>query len=144
MTSRQIGLVRRSWARVTAIDGVTFGIGFYNRLFEIAPDIELMFKRPVLEQSRKLTTILDHVIEKLDSLDEIVENIVKLAQRHETYGVKPEHYTLVGEALLWTLERELGDEWNDDLKFAWTMCYVSISTAMLQAMKELRSRGEDR
>ena len=140
MTSRQIGLVRRSWARVTAIDGVTFGIGFYNRLFEIAPDIELMFKRPVLEQSRKLTTILDHVIEKLDSLDDIVENIVKLAQRHETYGVKPGHYTLVGEALLWTLERELGDEWNDDLKFAWTMCYVTISTAMLQAMKHIRSR----
>ncbi|HEY8968626.1 MAG TPA: globin domain-containing protein [Puia sp.] len=140
MTSRQIELVRRSWARVTAIDGVTFGIGFYNRLFEIAPDIELMFKRPVLEQSRKLTTILDHVIEKLDSLDDIVENIVKLAQRHETYGVKPEHYTLVGEALLWTLERELGDEWNDGLKFAWTMCYVTISTAMLQAMKHIRSR----
>lgn len=140
MTSRQIELVRYSWARVTAIDEVTFGIGFYNRLFEIAPDIEPMFKRPILEQSRKLTTILDHVIEKLDTLDEIVENIVKLAQRHETYGVKPGHYTLVGEALLWTLERALGDEWGDDLKFAWTMCYVSISTAMLQAMKHIRSR----
>jgi len=109
MTSRQIELIRSSWARVTAIDEVTFGIGFYNRLFEIAPDIEPMFKRPILEQSRKLTTILDHVIEKLDSLDDIVENIVKLAQRHETYGVKPEHYTMVGEALLWNLERELGD-----------------------------------
>ena len=144
MTSRQIELVRSSWARVTAIDEVTFGIGFYNRLFEIAPEIEPMFKRPILEQSRKLTTILDHVIEKLDALDDIVENIVKLAQRHETYGVRAEHYTLVGEALLWTLERELRDVWNDELKFAWTMCYVSMSTAMLQAMKELRSRGEDR
>jgi len=144
MTSRQIELIRSSWARVTAIDEVTFGIGFYNRLFEIAPEIEPMFKRPILEQSRKLTTILDHVIEKLDALDDIVENIVKLAHRHENYGVKPEHYTLVGEALLWTLERELRDQWNDELKFAWTMCYVSISTAMLQAMKELRSRGEDR
>jgi len=144
MTSRQIELIRSSWARVTATDEVTFGIGFYNRLFEIAPEIEPMFKRPILEQSRKLTTILDHVIEKLDALDDIVENIVKLAHRHENYGVKPEHYTLVGEALLWTLERELGDQWNNELKFAWTMCYVSISTAMLQAMKELRSRGEDR
>jgi len=140
MTSRQIELVRSSWAQVTSIDEVTFGIGFYNRLFEIAPDLEPMFKRPIPEQSRKLMTILDHVIEKLDSLDDIVENIVKLAQRHESYGVKPEHYTLVGEALLWTLKRELGDEWDDDLKFAWTMCYVSISTAMLQAMKHMRSR----
>lgn len=144
MTSRQIELVRSSWAWVTAIDEVTFGIGFYNRLFEIAPELEPMFKRPILEQSRKLMTILDHVVEKLDALDDIVENIVKLAHRHENYGVKPGHYTLVGEALLWTLERELEDQWNDELKFAWTMCYVSISTAMLQAMKELRSRGEDR
>ncbi|HVU57153.1 MAG TPA: globin domain-containing protein [Puia sp.] len=144
MTSRQIELVRSSWAQVTAIDEVTFGIGFYNRLFDIAPELESMFTRPILEQSRKLMTIMDHVIEKIDALDDIVENIVKLAHRHDTYGVKPEHYTRVGEALLWTLERELADEWDDELKFAWTMCYVTISTAMLQAMKELRSRGEDR
>jgi hemoglobin-like flavoprotein len=47
---------------------------------------------------------------------------------------------MVGEALLWTLERELGDDWNNDLKVAWTICYVTISTAMLQAIKHMRSR----
>ncbi|HEY4209145.1 MAG TPA: globin domain-containing protein [Puia sp.] len=144
MNSNQIELVRSSWARVTATDEVTFGIVFYNRLFDIAPEIKPMFSRPLPEQARKLMTILDHVIEKIDAMDDIIENVVKLAHRHETYGVKPEHYTLVGEALLWTLEQELEDEWDDDLKFAWTMCFVTISTAMLQAMKQLRAKGDDR
>ena len=141
MNSKQIELVRSSWARVSAIDDVTFGSRFYNRLFEMAPDIRALFNRPIPEQSRKLVTILDHVIEKIDALEDIIENVVKLAHRHENYVVKPEHYTVVGEALIWTLEKEMGNLWNEDLKVAWTMCYVTISTAMLQAMKQLRLRG---
>jgi hemoglobin-like flavoprotein len=140
MTSKQIDLVRSSWAQA-ATDEVAFGVRFYNRLFDMAPEIRPMFHRPIPEQSRKLVTILDHVIEKIDALDDIVENVVKLASRHESYGVRPEHYTVVGEALLWTLEKELGDQWNEELKIAWTVCYVTMSTAMLQAMKQLKLRG---
>ena len=141
MTSKQIELVRSSWAQVAAIDDETFGSRFYNRLFEMAPEIRAMFSRPIPQQSKKLLTILDHIIEKIDSLDDIIENVVKLAHRHEDYGVRPEHYTVVGEALLWTLEKELGPRWNEELKIAWTMCYVTMSTAMLQAMKHIKLRN---
>ena len=38
-----------------------------------------------------------------------------LARRHVAYGVQPEHYALVGSALLWTLEQGLGDEFTPAL-----------------------------
>ena len=141
MTPKQVELVRSSWLHVAAIDPEIVGTLFYNRLFETAPGVKHMFHRPIPEQSRKLLTILDHVIEKLDALEEIVENIVKLAQRHNNYGVKPEHFADMGEAFLWTLERSLGENWNDELKEAWTLCYVRISSAMLNAVKYIQKRG---
>jgi len=114
---------------------------FYNRLFEIAPGLKPMFHRPLPEQSRKLMTILDHIVEKLDALEDIIDNIVKLSQRHSDYGVKPEHFADVGEALLWTLEKNLGRKWNNEVKEAWAMCYISISSAMINAAKYIKLRS---
>ena len=46
------------------------------------------------------------------------EEIRQFALRHEEYGVKPEHYQLVADTLLWTLEKD----WNTDVKEVWSVC----------------------
>jgi hemoglobin-like flavoprotein len=53
--------------------------------------------------------MINYVIIKLDKLEDILDEVVKLAQRHVSYGVKPDHYRVVGEALLWTLEKGLDE-----------------------------------
>ena len=134
MTTTNIELVKKSWAFVAAMDMETVGGLFYNRLFEIAPEVKPMFKNnSIPEQSKKLLTMLSYVIAKLDKLDEIIDEVAKLAQRHKGYGVKAEHYTAVGTALLWTLEQGLGTKWNEDLKAAWTEVYTVLSEAMINA-----------
>ena len=54
-----------------------------------------------------------------------------LAKRHVDYGVKPEHYDLVGAALLWTHERGLGERWSSDLAAAWSAAYGTLSQCMI-------------
>lgn len=133
MTNKQIDLVKTSWAIVATIDPVTVGGLFYNRLFEIAPQLKPMFRNPVPEQSKKLLAMINYVISKLDKLEDILDEVAKLAKRHVSYGVKPGHYTIVGEALLWTLEKGLGENWDSEVKEAWTICYQVLSTAMINA-----------
>ena len=136
MTTKQIELVQRSWQMVVALDAQTVGSLFYNRLFEIAPEVKPMFGRSSMEeQSRKLLSMLSYVIGKLHKLGDIIGEVKKLAQRHVHYGVHDEHYTDVGRALLWTLEAGLGDNWNNDLKNAWTDCYTTLAEAMMSASK---------
>src|SRR6185369_1444239 len=122
MTSYQINLIKSSWKAVSEMDPVTVGGLFYNRVFEIAPAARSMFRQPMEEQSKKLLTTLSFIINKLDKLDDIVNEVIKLANRHVDYGVRPEHYAIVGTALLWTLEQGLGTNWNDELKQAWEEC----------------------
>ena len=133
MTSHQIALIKTSWQAAATL-GDAVGELFYGRLFEIAPEVKPMFHRiSVKDQSKKLLAMLSYVISKLDKLHDILDEVAKLAQRHVHYSVKPEHYTAVGEALLWTLEKGLADAWNDELKEAWTQCYVTLSSAMINA-----------
>ena len=132
MATSNIELVKNSWVEVSKIDMLTVGGLFYGRLFEIAPEVKPMFSRtPIPEQSKKLLTMLSYVISKLDRLDEIIGEVQKLAQRHSQYGVKESHYSAVGAALLWTLEKGLGAQWNEKLKTAWTEVYTILAGAMI-------------
>ena len=133
MTAHQIDLIKSSW-KIAAGDPVVVGGLFYGRLFKIAPEIEPLFSHATItEQSVKLTSTLSYVINKLDKLDDIATEVVKLAKRHVNYGVKEEHYTAVGLALIWTLRRALADDWNEELQDAWLLCYNTLSSAMIDA-----------
>jgi hemoglobin-like flavoprotein len=130
MTNEQIKLVKESWGRVVQMDPVVVGQLFYDRLFETAPEVKSLFSTPITGQSKKLLAMISYVIAKLDRLDEISSEIAKLARGHVAYGVKDEHYPLVGNALLWTLKVGLGPHWNEEVKDAWGACYNILAGAM--------------
>jgi hemoglobin-like flavoprotein len=138
MNKHQINIVKESFALVAKIPAETVGNLFYNRLFEIAPEVKPMFGNTNIEdQSRKLLSMLSYIINKLDNLEAIIDEVAKLAKRHVKYGVAPEHYQPVGAALLWTLEKGLATNWNSELGDAWTLCYGTLSGAMIAACEEV-------
>jgi len=136
MTSEQIALIKKSWNAFRGVDPIMVGEVFYSRLFYTSPKFRKMFDRSMTDQYKKLIDMLSLMVARLDKLDEITEDIRKLAIRHASYGVKPEHFNPVGEALLWTLEKGLGNDWNPEVKKAWSACYAMISESMIAAGKK--------
>ncbi|HEV8284580.1 MAG TPA: globin domain-containing protein [Chitinophagaceae bacterium] len=132
MTQHQINLVKSSW-QAAASKSVLVGEFFYSRLFELAPETKDLFGVTVLQQSNKLAVMLSYIINKLDKLDDIIDEVAKLARQHVSYGVTPEHYALGGGIFLWSLEKVFGDSWNEELKDAWETCYITLTDAMIQA-----------
>jgi len=132
MTQHQIDLVKSSW-KAAAANSELVGEFFYSRLFEIAPETKPLFSVTVSQQSHKLAVMLSYIINKLDKLEDIIEEVAKLARQHVNYGVKPEHYALGGGIFLWSLEKVFGGSWNEELKDAWETCYITLTDAMIQA-----------
>jgi hemoglobin-like flavoprotein len=130
MTPDQISLVQTSFAKVAPIADQAAQI-FYDRLFEVAPQVRTLFPDDMTEQRRKLMATLSVVVNGLDKLDTILPAASALAKRHVNYGAQPAHYPVVGEALLWTLERGLGEAWNPELAAAWTSAYTTLSNFMI-------------
>jgi hemoglobin-like flavoprotein len=130
MTPDQVKLVQESFAKVAPISE-TAAVLFYDRLFEVAPSVKAMFPADMTEQRRKLMAMLAAVVNGLGDLPSILPAASALAKRHVSYGAKAEHYPVVGSALLWTLEKGLGDGWTPEIAEAWTTAYGTLSGYMI-------------
>lgn len=134
MKPEQIALVQQSFAKVAPI-AEDAAVIFYDRLFALDPSLRQLFKGDMKEQGRKLMTMLNVAVAGLSDLDKIVPAVRQLGVRHRNYGVKPEHYETVGEALLWTLEQGLGSAFTDEVRGAWAAVYQTLASTMLEAAK---------
>ena len=132
MTPQQVELVQSSFRKVVPIAGTAADL-FYDRLFELAPAVRPMFPQDLGEQKKKLIGMLATAVNSLHKLDTIVPAVQDLGHRHKRYGVPTEHYTPVGAALLWTLEKGLGEAFTPDVKGAWTEAYTTLAGVMKAA-----------
>lgn len=134
MTPEQIELVQSTWDAVKP-DADTVAELFYQRLFELDPSLKPLFKGDMKEQGKKLMATLNLAVASLTKLEEIQPAVQALGRRHVEYGVPDESYQTVGQALLDTLAKGLGEAFTDDVKEAWTQTYVTLSTVMIEAGK---------
>jgi hemoglobin-like flavoprotein len=130
MTPDEVKLVQQSFSKVAPISDQA-AILFYDRLFEVAPQVRSMFPDDMTEQRKKLMMMLAAVVGGLGDLPSILPAASALAKRHVAYGAKAEHYPVVGSALLWTLEKGLGEAWTPDVAAAWTTAYGTLSGYMI-------------
>jgi hemoglobin-like flavoprotein len=130
MTPEQISLVQSSFAKVVPIADQAAVI-FYDRLFEIAPQVKPLFKGDMATQRRALMGALNGVVNGLSNLPSVLPAASALAKKHVGYGVEAAHYSVVGSALLWTLEKGLADAWTPEVASAWTEAYGTLSGFMI-------------
>ena len=134
MTDEQIQFIKKSWKKFRGVNPALVGDLFYSKLFIDNPSLRKMFPTDMEKQYEKLIDMLNAIVIRLDKLQEMSAEIQAMAQRHIGYGVKPAHYKLVGNALLWTLEKGLGDDWTQDVKNAWTACYTLLADTMIKSV----------
>jgi hemoglobin-like flavoprotein len=97
------------------------------------PSLRQLFHTDIQKQAQKLFSMISYVVNRLDKIEEIIEEVKALGARHKNYHVQKEHYATVGQALIWTLEQGLGDKWNEDLKAAWLEAYTVLANTMIEA-----------
>jgi len=106
---------------------------FYKKLFEVEPGLQSIFKNDMAFQGKKLIRMLTAIITRIQKIEDIMPEIDALSQRHVNYGTKPEHYALVGKALIRTLEQCLGNRWTEETSQAWQTVYGVVAQTMIQA-----------
>lgn len=133
MTKEEIILIKRTWKLFREINPAVVGDTFYSKLFLDNPSVRKMFPKDMNGQYQKIIDMLSTVVGRLDHFEDLSGEIAAMGRRHVSYGVKPEQYQKVGEALLWTLEQGLGNDFTPEVKAAWSKCYATLSDAMINA-----------
>jgi hemoglobin-like flavoprotein len=135
MTPDQVMLVKSSWEKLIPIADTAAEL-FYNKLFALDPELRELFTGNMIDQGRKLMTMINTAVNGLDRLSAIVPAVEELGARHATYGVKDEDYDTVCEALLWTLGTGLGDDFTPEVKAAWSETYNTLADTMKAAARQ--------
>lgn len=131
MTPEQLALVADTVPRVTS-DGDRFSARFYDRLFELEPETRALFPSDLTEQRGKLVDELSFLAGAVEDLPAFIESARRLGARHHRYGVKPEHFPLVEQALLAALSDVLSDGFTAEVEAAWRRLYRLIAETMLE------------
>ncbi len=106
---------------------------FYNRLFEIDPKLQSLFKGDMKEQGKKLMSTLKIAVKGLDDLEKLIPVVQELGRRHADYGVTDRDYDTVAEALLWTLSQGLKDSFTPEVEQSWAAVYTVLADTMKAA-----------
>ena len=132
MEPAKVALVQESFRKVVPIADLAADI-FYDRVFELAPAARAMFPDDLREQKKMLMQMLGTAVTNLHQVDKVILAIQDMGRRHVGYGVELAHYDIVGQGLLDTLAKGLGDDFTPAVKDAWAETYDLIATTMKDA-----------
>lgn len=136
MNHKQIELVQASFTYVLPIAETAAKL-FYKRLFELDPSLRSMFHGDMKQQGKKLMDMIALVVVNLRNIERVLPGVRALGKRHAGYRVQDEQYDTVGAALLWTLQRGLGEAFTDDVRDAWSAAFEVLATTMKEAAAEV-------
>jgi hypothetical protein len=75
------------------------------------------------------------VRKSLRDLDELVPKLYALGARHVDYGALPEHYPVVGEALIGAMAEVAGPAWTREYEVAWTEAVGVVAGVMIEGRR---------
>jgi hemoglobin-like flavoprotein len=115
---------------------------FYARLFAAAPEVEPLFAGTDLRrQKAMLLAALVLVRKSLRDLDPLIPKLYALGARHVAYGALPEHYPVVGEALIGAMAEVAGPAWTREYELAWTEAVGVVAGVMIEGAEEAARRA---
>jgi hemoglobin-like flavoprotein len=134
--------VQQTWPTL-AKDLQGNGLQIFLRIFEISPDVKILFHVENVRHSQlaRNATIKAHgkrfinaIGSAVDSLEEIdkednklCEFLFTLGQQHQNYkGFKPEYFEIFYEALMCQWERCMGDGFTPEVTNAWSHLFVFL------------------
>jgi hemoglobin-like flavoprotein len=110
---------------------------FYANLFAAAPAVRPLFAdSDMASQRQMLLGALVLLRKSLRDLDRIVPTLKQLGARHVAYGAKPEHYPVVGSALIAAMAEVAGDAWTARYAAAWEEAFGVVAGAMIAGADE--------
>lgn len=131
MNDYEITLIKDSFFRIKNAEQ-DYSEVFYDSLFSNTPSAEALFKGDMQLQKKKLKTTIALVVNGLERFNELREVIFNLGKRHVEYGVHPDDFPDVADALIQTFNIVL-DDFRDDEEEAWSKAINIISGVMLEA-----------
>ena len=134
MLSPEILSVLKQSVPVLEEKGVEITTTFYGILFERNPELKNLFNLANQRngnQARALASAIFAYANLAENPEQLMPMVNRIAHKHASLNILPEHYPLVGEALLMALSQELDLPLDHDLIQSWGEAYGSLAEVFI-------------
>ncbi|HEY3733047.1 MAG TPA: globin domain-containing protein [Streptosporangiaceae bacterium] len=129
-----VARLRESFAHV-AVHGDELPLFFYSDLFIRHPEVRDMFPTSMAAQRGHFVEALVKVVSQVENLDHLAAFLEALGRDHRKFGAIAEHYDMVGDSLLATVEYFSGEAWTPELAADWAEAYDLIASVMIDGAR---------
>lgn len=133
MTPSQITVVQASWQKVAKHQEDVATV-FYQRLFELAPELRQFYQSDIQQFGRSLMRNLDLAVTSLGQFKLLMPMLSDFATKNLGSGIKNKDETAARNAMLWTLERCLADSFTQEVRTAWNEAFSLLTGAVQRGM----------
>jgi len=128
-------LLKESW---TLVEGEADDLAnyFYARLFLADPGLRELFPVEMTGVRSRLLSALVNVIQTIDDPERFDQYLRHLGRDHRKFHVIPDHYGVMGTALLDALRHYAGERWSIEYDQAWRDAYDAMATKMLYGAEQ--------
>ncbi|MES2674518.1 MAG: NO-inducible flavohemoprotein [Pseudomonadota bacterium] len=144
LSTRTIELVKSTIPLLESA-GVAITEHFYQRLFRFHPELKNIFNMSNQQSGRQQFALFNAIAAYAKNIENpavLQAAIERIAHKHTSLFVQPEHYDIVGHHLLETLQELAPDAFTPEIKAAWAEAYALLASVFIQREKDLYDTAE--
>ena len=117
--------------------GLAITTRMYDILFEKYPGTRDLFGSAPGDQPRILAGAIGAYAMNIDDLGALRDAVARMAAAHVRSNVKPEHYPMVGDAVLTAMQDVLGDAATPEILEAWKEAFFFLAEILIDQEQTL-------
>lgn len=147
MLSEKTLKIVKSTAPVLAKEGEAITKLFYQKLFANHPELKNIFNmanQSKGEQARALADSIFQYAVHIDKLEALGDAVNRIAHKHASLQVAPEHYPVVGRFLLEAIQEHLSLSSEDPILTAWAEAYGALAAIFVNTEEAIYKDNEEK
>jgi len=113
---------------------------FYSRMFSHAPELKNIFNMSNQHNGKQQVALFEAIAAYAKNIENVAvlkSAVERIAQKHTSLNIQPEHYKVVGHHLIETLRELAGEVFSLDVEEAWTKAYQFLAQIFINREAEL-------
>ncbi|KAG6026528.1 hypothetical protein E4U40_001999 [Claviceps sp. LM458 group G5] len=145
LTAQQTATVK-STAPIVKQYGQTITTTFYRNMLSAHPELKNYFSlrnQQLGAQQAALANAVFAYAAYIDDLPKLSHAVERIAQKHASLFIQPEHYPIVGKYLVGAFAEVLGDALTPEIADAWIAAYGQLADVFINREKQLYAGAGD-
>ncbi|KAG6316712.1 hypothetical protein E4U44_000527 [Claviceps purpurea] len=145
LTAQQTATVK-STAPIVKQYGQTITTTFYRNMLGAHPELKNYFSlrnQQLGAQQAALANAVFAYAAYIDDLPKLSHAVERIAQKHASLFIQPEHYPIVGKYLVGAFAEVLGDALTPEIADAWIAAYGQLADVFINREKQLYAKAGD-